>query len=104
MTDLKEKRVRLSEEEIKAIKETAKEIFGGKTKVYLFGSRTDIHKKGGDIDLYIIPEKRNDLFDRKLKFLAKLKSKIGEQKIDLVLENYSDKQITEVAKETGVLL
>lgn len=45
MTDLKEKRVRLSEEEIKAIKETAKEIFGEKTKVYLFGSRTDIHKK-----------------------------------------------------------
>jgi predicted nucleotidyltransferase len=76
-------KVRLTDEEIKAIKETAKEIFGKQTKVYLFGSRTDIHRKGGDIDLYIIPENKGDIFEKKLKFLVNLKSRIGEQKIGL---------------------
>ncbi|ACO04909.1 MULTISPECIES: nucleotidyltransferase domain-containing protein [Persephonella] len=97
-------KVRLTEEEIKAIKETAQDIFGKKTEVYLFGSRTDIDKKGGDIDLYIIPEKRDNLFDRKLKFLVKLKSRIGEQKIDVIIAGSCDKDIEKVARETGVLL
>jgi hypothetical protein len=27
--------------------------YGGETRIFLFGSRTDDSKKGGDIDLYI---------------------------------------------------
>jgi len=46
------KKVRLTEEEIKAIVETAKEVFGEKVKIWLFGSRVDLNKRGGDIDLY----------------------------------------------------
>jgi len=38
-------KVRLSKEEIKAIKETAEEIFGKRTKVYLFGSRVYLKKR-----------------------------------------------------------
>ncbi len=37
--------VRLSEDEIRVIKETAEEIFGNDTKVYIFGSRADLTKK-----------------------------------------------------------
>ncbi len=37
--------VRLSKDEIRVIKQTAKEIFGKKTKVYIFGSRADLTKK-----------------------------------------------------------
>lgn len=54
--------------------------------------------------MYIIPEKRDNLFDRKLKFLVKLKSRIGEQKIDVIIAGSCDKDIEKVARETGVLL
>ena len=49
--------VRLSEYEIRTIKETAKEIFGNNAKVYIFGSRADLTKKGGDIDIFIETDK-----------------------------------------------
>jgi len=34
------KRIRLSEDEIKKIKETAHEVFGKEIKIYIFGSRS----------------------------------------------------------------
>ena len=45
--------MRLSKSEIETIKNVAHKVWGDKTLVYLFGSRTDDSKKGGDIDLYI---------------------------------------------------
>ena len=92
MTDLKEKRVRLSEEEIKAIKETAKEILGEKTKVYLFGSRTDIHKKGGDIDILIVPKEKKDLFKKKIKLSSKLENILGKP-VDVIVSRDKNKPI-----------
>ena len=44
--------MRLSISEIKIIKSVASEVWGAKTKIYLFGSRTDDSKKGVDIDFY----------------------------------------------------
>jgi predicted nucleotidyltransferase len=77
--------MRLSSFEIQAIKESAREVFG-ECKIYLFGSRVDDLKKGGDIDLYIqLPQKPH--FLAKPKFLALLKRKIGEQKIDVVIDH-----------------
>jgi len=76
--------MRLSEFQIKSIKEIAKEIFGD-VKIILFGSRVDDTLKGGDIDLYLIVDKKPYFLD-KPRFLAKLKRKIGEQKIDVVID------------------
>ncbi len=45
--------MRLNEFEIDTINKLAKKHFGDGTSVYLFGSRTDDRKKGGDIDLFI---------------------------------------------------
>ena len=44
--------MRLSTYEVDAIKDTFKDIFQN-GDIYLFGSRIDDDKKGGDIDLYI---------------------------------------------------
>ncbi len=86
------KKIRLTEKEIKAIKETALEIFGRDTKVYIFGSRTNPSKKGGDIDIFLeIPDCDNlTLVKKRLKFLVRLKDKIGEQKIDLLIKREKD--------------
>ncbi len=99
------KKVRLSDKEIKIIKETAKEIFGSNAKVYIFGSRADLNKKGGDIDIFIETNKKTPLQDE-LKFLAKLEIKGIERKVDLVVKNpyKKEKSIFKEAKEKGVLI
>ncbi len=57
--------------------------------IYLFGSRTDDSKKGGDIDLLILSEQKVD-FDIKTKIKINFYKKFGEQKIDLVFFNKND--------------
>jgi len=100
------KRVRLTDEEIKAIVETAKQVFGEEVKVWLFGSRVDLNKRGGDIDLYIeakIP--KGEILDKKLTFLVKLDEKIGEQKVDLIIRPPDSRdEISLTAKRSGVRL
>ncbi|WP_281950387.1 nucleotidyltransferase domain-containing protein [Nitrosophilus kaiyonis] len=96
--------MRLSKFEIDSIKECAKEIIK-EGKIYLFGSRVDDNKKGGDIDLYIELPKKPD-FLMKIDFLVCLKNKIGEQKIDIVLyyPKKEKKLIDKIAKKEGILI
>ena len=54
--------MRLSEFEIDAIKTAVNKYFEQGAKVYLFGSRVDENKHGGDIDLYV----ETDLTGREL--------------------------------------
>jgi len=95
--------MRLTEFEINAIKQCALEIFGGNVQVFLFGSRVDNTKKGGDIDLYIKTEVGND-FSHKIKFLVALEQQIGEQKVDVVFAEDKNRAIEQQAVSTGVLL
>lgn len=50
-------------------------------QVYLFGSRVDDSKAGGDIDLLIISEHIE--FSKKLDLLIAIKAVLGDQKIDM---------------------
>ena len=84
--------MRLNDKQIRAIKRYFKECFG-EGDIYLFGSRADDSRRGGDIDLYISTPNRENLVAKKLNFLVRLKREIGEQKIDVVLDWGKDRLI-----------
>ncbi|MDQ7073710.1 MAG: nucleotidyltransferase domain-containing protein [Gammaproteobacteria bacterium] len=95
--------MRLTQKQIEAIKSNFNNVFG-RGKIFLFGSRTDDSKRGGDIDLYIVADEHENLVEKKVKFLVMLKREIGQQKIDVVL-NYDQNRLIEVnARREGVLL
>jgi len=80
-------------------------MFGPDVKVWLFGSRVDDQKKGGDIDLYIETEKPCALED-KLRLTSRLQRAIGFRKIDVLVSGMGskNKSIYDTAKNEGVLL
>ena len=73
--------MRLEEFEIEAIKSTIRE-FDSNAEVFLFGSRIDDKKKGGDIDVLAISGKIG--LTEKIKIKIKLYNRIGERKIDII--------------------
>jgi len=95
--------MRLNEKYIKVIKKYFFEIFN-QGEVYLFGSRVDDSKKGGDIDLYLVVEDKRDIFKKKIKYLAKIKKELGEQKIDVIFNTDKERLIEKEARRWGVKL
>ncbi len=95
--------MRLSNQEINSIKKAFKEVFDD-GRIFLFGSRVDDTKKGGDIDLYLIPKSKSYTLEQKIKFLVKLDEYIGEQKIDVVLSKDGDRYIEKEALKNGIEL
>jgi predicted nucleotidyltransferase len=99
--------MRLTTADQKAIVSITQQYFDKGSEVYLFGSRVDDNKKGGDIDLYIIPEHKNNaeqLYHKKIKFLVALQLAIGEQKVDVILAKDKNRPIEKEAIRTGVKL
>jgi len=78
------KQVRLSEDEIQIIKEVAKEVFGKDVKIFIFGSRVFLDKRGGDIDI-LVKSPRIISVSEKINFLAKLELKGIGRKVDLLV-------------------
>jgi predicted nucleotidyltransferase len=96
--------VRLSSEYQAIIKAETLNMFGLNASVFLFGSRMDDSKKGGDIDLFIRTDDKDRLFEKKLRFLAKLKRKLGEQKIDVVFNEDESRLIEQEIRKWSVQL
>lgn len=101
--------VRLSQTTLDSINQVFRKHFLHDDELWLFGSRVDEEKKGGDIDLYIETDVADYgiAFEKKISFLCDLKQEIGEQKIDVVLSLRSsniDLPIYRVAKSEGVRL
>jgi predicted nucleotidyltransferase len=94
--------MRLSYFEIESILKTKAGVFGQDVDIYLFGSRMDDYKKGGDIDLFI-DYAGSDKFEKKISFLTKVQESIGEQKIDVVFPSTADRLIEAEAKK-GIAL
>ena len=93
--------MRLSTQELQTIKATIAPL-DPHAQVYLFGSRINNNKRGGDIDLLIISHVISQKDRRSIKL--KLYDKIGEQKIDIVIAQDLSEPFVRVAKDEGVLL
>ena len=95
--------MRLSPAQIDTIRRAAQQNFGADALIWLFGSRTDDTKRGGDVDLYVEATQRDTL-------MSALRCKISlEDSLDLpvdlvVKEPGKDKPIYNLAKSQGVRL
>lgn len=100
--------MRLSSSQIEAIKQETEHFFGAQAEVWLFGSRVDDTARGGDIDLYVRPgmSDADQLVTARFAFLARLKQRIGDQKIDLVLQREGGDELPVylLARKEGVRL
>ena len=99
--------MRLSPEDAGIIRRQVGKVFGHDARVWLFGSRVDDSRRGGDIDLYVeyAPRAENE-FRRVLELDGALQMQLGEQRIDIVAwaPGKERQAIHDVARETGVPL
>ena len=95
--------MRLTASQIETIRQATRQNFGADASVWLFGSRVDDARRGGDVDIYIEPTGKNTL-------IPALRCKIAlEDSLDLhvdliVKEPWIDKPIYQLAKTQGVRL
>ena len=97
------KGMRLQSKEIQTIIQIAKDIYGETVQVYLFGSRLNDEKRGGDIDLLVrsTGEKKGVL--ARIRMTARLKLHLGDQKID-VIGDHEDSPVVPEALKNGIQL
>jgi len=93
--------MRLSNKEISVIKKAVTGI-DPLARIFLFGSRTDDSKKGGDIDLLIMSDFLGRAEKRKIKF--RLWDTLGEQKIDMLIAGDLTDPFVRMAKKGGIEL
>lgn len=80
--------MRLTPEQLSVIRIAVAETFGDTASIWLFGSRVDDSKRGGDIDL-LIETRQSDIaaiVKAELALLTKLHMQLGEQKIDVLVD------------------
>lgn len=76
--------MRLTDAERETLKNSVKNL-DENAQIFLFGSRVDDNKKGGDIDVLIFSKHLTKYTLRKIK--RQFCDKFGEQKIDLILDS-----------------
>jgi predicted nucleotidyltransferase len=95
--------MRLTDREREVIVDSIKHV-DQDADIYLFGSRVDDHKRGGDIDILIFSEhiRKNNL----IAIEEKIFKEIDEQKIDFVLsiKNISSKFIKMILSQKVINL
>ena len=96
--------MRLSNRIINILQENIKKSFGD-VNIYLFGSRTDDNKKGGDIDIAIDTNlSRQDFRKKKSLFLAYLIRIDFSYDIDVVNYNTNDELLYNEIRKNNIKL
>ncbi|MDR0747701.1 MAG: nucleotidyltransferase domain-containing protein [Helicobacteraceae bacterium] len=73
-------------------------------KIWLFGSRADDNKKGGDIDIAILSHVIAGDIMQKIKVRRGICDKIGEQKIDILVSKSGEEAFFKLAQANGTAL
>jgi predicted nucleotidyltransferase len=94
--------MRLREEAVGGLINSLNQLATDATQ-YLFGSRVDDTKRGGDIDLLVVSDKLNRRHLRKLRL--DFFKYFGEQKLDIILDDGQFKNIfNKMVYEKAILL
>lgn len=93
--------MRLKQQEVENITSVIKSL-DDHTQIYLFGSRIDNTKRGGDIDILIISQTL--CYDDKIKILQRLYDALGEQKIHIIIAKNIKDPFIKLARKKGILL
>ena len=96
--------MRLTQDQQAAIRSASAEIFGSEVGVWLFGSRVDDSKRGGDIDILLdIPKPVDNPALLAARFSAKLTRLMLGRKVDVLLHapNLMHLPIHDIAFEEG---
>lgn len=98
--------MRLTEQQIAAIKAAAAEAFGVDSVVRLFGSRVDDTRRGGDIDLYVETAPDVADADHEVRFRALIWKALDEEQIDIVVaaRGQTNRWVDRAARREGVIL
>ena len=95
--------MRLTPDQAEAIRRSIRLHLGGQSRIWLFGSRVDDQRRGGDVDLYVEPESRPTLMDR-LRCKVALADAL-DLNVDLIVQQPgSDLPIYRIARHQGVPL
>ncbi|RME57847.1 nucleotidyltransferase domain-containing protein [Candidatus Parcubacteria bacterium] len=93
--------MRLSAEQISHIRAVIHEC-DPEARIYLFGSRVDDHKKGGDIDLLIFSKHLTERDKRRIRL--RLYDRLGPQRIDIIIARDLSRPFVRLAYAEGVEL
>lgn len=99
--------MRLTESQRAIIKASVASVINTNSRIWLFGSRTDDTKRGGDIDLLI---ETDTTLPNRVVALCRLEGslvmKLGDRKIDIILKDACTPEaaIHRAARAQGVLL
>ncbi|UUL82601.1 nucleotidyltransferase domain-containing protein [Sphingomonas qomolangmaensis] len=98
--------MRLEPEEVRAIKECARDAFGENVVVRLFGSRVRDDERGGDIDLHVEVDPLDDQWRARGVFEDRLLRRIEPQKVDLIISERgrTPRGFERIAYRDGVVL
>jgi hypothetical protein len=99
--------MRITPTQIETTKNTVNWVLAVSSRVWLFESRTDDSRRGGDIDFYIetdvkLPKRAETICT----LYGELIMALGDQKLDIVLKDSRTGEfpIFEIARRTGVML
>ncbi len=96
--------MRLKQKLVQSIKNSIYASFGF-VDIYLFGSRTDDNKRGGDIDIAIDTEiSKKEFRKRKVRFIMEMMKQNLDLKIDLVKYRNTNSLLSEEIKSSAIKL